>query len=206
MKWAGVDSRRVAPEDPEANGLAENFMKVIKKVWHSALVEKKNPRQELYKFLRNYRSTPHTSTGKSPAEALFGRSIKTRLPQVMEKAEDDDMGKKDAESKASQKKYKDASRIVRPHSIKVGDAVLLKQKQTKTKSRYDPDPFRVTGVNGTQITASREHLVRTRDAQRFKKVTIAEPKSYQRQRQPLVVHPASNSSLGRLQVQPNMGR
>ena len=82
MKWAGVDSRRVAPEDPEANGLAENFMKVIKKVWQSALVEKKNPRQELYKFLRNYRSTPHTSTGKSPAEALFGRAIRTRLPQT----------------------------------------------------------------------------------------------------------------------------
>ena len=205
MKWAGVDSRPVAPEDPEANGLAENFMKVIKKVWQSALVEKKNPRQELYKFLRNYRSTPHTSTGKSPAEALFfGRTIKTRLPQVMEKAEDEDMRNKDAESKASQKKYKDASRIVRPHTIKVGDTVLLTQKQTKTKSRYDPDPFRVTGVNGTQITASREHLVRTRDAQRFKKVAIAEPKSYQRQRQPLVVHPASNSSLGLLQ--PNTGR
>ena len=31
MKWAGVNSRRVAPEDPEANGLAENCMKVIKK-------------------------------------------------------------------------------------------------------------------------------------------------------------------------------
>ena len=95
---------------------------------------------------------------------------------------------------------------MRPHGIKVGDAVLLKQKQTKTKSRYDPDPFWVTGVDGTQITASREHLVRTRDAQRFKKVTIAEPKSYQRQRQPLVVHPASNSSLGLLQVQSNTGR
>ena len=88
MKWAGVESRRVAPEDPEANGLAENFMKNVKKIWHSAIVEKKNPRQELCKFLRNYRSTPHTSTGKSPAEALFNREMKTRLPQIMKQAED----------------------------------------------------------------------------------------------------------------------
>ena len=205
MKWAGVDSRPVAPEDPEANGLAENFMKVIKKVWHSAIVEKKNPRQELYKFLRNYRSTPHTSTGKSPAEALFGRPIRTRLPQVMKGAEDADMREKDSESKANQKRYKDSKKTVRPHSIEVGDAVLLKRKQTKTTSRYDPDPFHVTEVKGTQITASREHQVRTRDAQRFKKVAIADPVSYQRQRQPLIVHPASNNSLGLLPVQPNTG-
>ena len=88
MKWAGVESRCVTPEDPEANGLAENFMKNVKKIWHSAIVEKKNPRQELYKFLRNYRSTPHSSTGKSPAEALFNREIKTRLPQIMKPTDD----------------------------------------------------------------------------------------------------------------------
>ena len=167
-------------------------------------MEKKNPRQELYKFLRNYRSTPHTSTGKSPAEALFGRQIKTRLPQFMKESEDEGMRKKDKESKANQKKYKDAKKTVQPHNIEVGDTVLLKRKQTKTTSRYDPSPFRVTDVKGTQITAAREHQVRTRDAQRFKKVTIAKPKSYQYQRQPLVVHPANNSSLGLLSMQPSL--
>ena len=47
MKWAGVESKPVSPEDPEANGLAESFMKSLKKLWHTAIVEKKNPRQEL---------------------------------------------------------------------------------------------------------------------------------------------------------------
>jgi hypothetical protein len=205
MKWAGVSSRRVAPEDPEANGLAENFMKNVKKVWHSAIVEKKSPRQEMYKFLRNYRSTPHTSTGKSPAEALFNRPIKTRLPQIMKETGDADMRKKDGESKAKQKQYKDANKTVRPHDIKVGDAVLLKQRQTKTASRYDPDPFRVTEVKGTQITATREHQVRIRDAQKFKKVTFAEPKSYQRQREPFIVHPDKSNSFRFLPVQSGTG-
>ena len=40
MKWAGVKPKVVSPED---NGLAENFMKVIRKVWHIANIEKKNP-------------------------------------------------------------------------------------------------------------------------------------------------------------------
>ena len=31
MKWAGVKHKKVSPEDPEANGLAENFMKNLKK-------------------------------------------------------------------------------------------------------------------------------------------------------------------------------
>ena len=58
MKWAGVDSQPISPEDPEANGMAENFIKVIEKAWQSALVEKKNPPQELYK--RNYIGTRRT--------------------------------------------------------------------------------------------------------------------------------------------------
>ena len=69
MQWAGIHTVVVSPEDPEANGLAKNFMKV----WHIANIEKKSHKQELYKFLRHYRATPHNSTGKAPAEVLFNR-------------------------------------------------------------------------------------------------------------------------------------
>ena len=34
MKWAGVKTIAVSPENPEANGLAENFMKPLSKVRH----------------------------------------------------------------------------------------------------------------------------------------------------------------------------
>ena len=81
MQWAGIHSVVVSPEDPEANGLAENFMKTMNKVWHIAHIEGKNHQQELYKFLRHYRATPHSSTGKAPAEVLFNRPFQVRLPQ-----------------------------------------------------------------------------------------------------------------------------
>ena len=71
MRWAGVKTLVVSPEDPEANGLAENFMKVLGKLWHIARIEGKHHTQEVYKFLRQYRATPHSTTGKPPAEVLF---------------------------------------------------------------------------------------------------------------------------------------
>ena len=36
----------------------------------------KNPKQEKYKFLRHYRATPHTTTGRAPAELLYNRPYK----------------------------------------------------------------------------------------------------------------------------------
>lgn len=67
MKWAGVKTIVVSLEDPEANGLAENFMKPLSKVWHTAHIEGKNAKQEMHKFLWHYRLTPHTTTGPSRA-------------------------------------------------------------------------------------------------------------------------------------------
>ena len=188
MKWAGVDHRVVTPEDPEANGLAESFMKSIKKVWHCARIEGKNFKQELYKFLRQYRATPHSTTGRSPAEVLFKRTIRTRLPGRFVPEDDPELRAQNEQAKAKQKKYKDAKANVRPHNIAVGNEVLLLQKATKSKSIYDPRPYQVTEVQGTQITAKRGSAIKRRDAQKFKKVDSSVQRNYRRMREPLIVH------------------
>ena len=188
MKWAGIDHTVVSPEDPEANGLAEGLMKSIKKVWHCARIEKKNFKQELYKFLRQYRATPHSTTGRSPAEILFKRTIRTRLPGRFVPEHDPELRAQNDQAKAKQKKYKDAKANVRPHNIQVGDKVLLLQKVTKTKSVYDPEPFEVIEVHGTQIKAERGRETKVRDAQKFKKVDRMAQRNYRRMREPLVVH------------------
>ena len=36
----------------------------------------------MYKFLCNYRATPHSTTGISPAKALYGRNIHIKLTEV----------------------------------------------------------------------------------------------------------------------------
>ena len=183
IKWAGIKATQVSPEDPEANGLIENFMKVLLKIWHISKIEGKNPKQEIYKYLRQYRATPHSSTGRPPAEVLFRRTYHTRLPEFQELVHDPQLWHQDAASKAKQKHYKDHKSNVRPHNITTSDQVLLLQKPTKSHSRYDQDPYTVTDVHGTQITATRNGKVRKRDSKKFKKVTIKAPTNYAALRQ-----------------------
>ena len=165
-------------------------MKVITKIWHIARIEGKNPKQEIYKFLRQYRATPHTSTGRSPSSVLFNYGYRTRLPDIKKPALDQDIRQKDEESKRKQKIYKDNKRTVQKHQMQLGDTVLLLQKQTKSQPRYDPEPYTIINIQGTQTTAKREDKVRTRDAQKFKKVELQNPKDYNSQREPLDQHKA----------------
>ena len=177
-KWAGIKAIQISPYDPEANDLMENFMKVLQMTWHISKIESKSPKQEIYKYLRQYRATPHSSTGRPPAEVLFRRTYHTRLLEFQEPAHDPQLWHQDTASKAKQKHYKDHKSNVRPHSITTGDQVLLLQKPTKSHSRYDPDPYTVTDVHGTQITATRNRKVRKLDSKKFKKVTIKAPTNY----------------------------
>ena len=39
-------------------------------------------KRELYRFLLAYNSTPHQTTGIAPAELLFGRKVRTKMPEL----------------------------------------------------------------------------------------------------------------------------
>ena len=61
---------------PSTNGLAERMVQTLKR----ALRTSTSPIQlTLDKFLFNYRLTPHSTTGVSPAELMFGRRLRSRL-------------------------------------------------------------------------------------------------------------------------------
>lgn len=71
-KFMSIQHNTITPLHPRANGLVENFNRMVNKVVRTSYVERKCWKQELFKFLRNYRaSTPHITTGKSPAVLLF---------------------------------------------------------------------------------------------------------------------------------------
>ena len=173
FKWAGIKHIPTeSAEDPEANGLAEAFMKHLAKTWHTSLVEGKNPMAEINRHIQMCKATPHPTTGKSPAEMMFeNRRYKTRLPYLqkepspfIQEARENERTQKD-----KQKMYKDMKPYVKPHNIKVGDMVLLSQKKTKKDPPYDFDPYMVTDVKGHQISATREDRSITRDAQKWKR-------------------------------------
>ena len=83
FQWASIDHHLTkSAEDPEANGLTEAFMKHLAKVWHTAIIERKNPRAKLNKHIRTFRSTPHPTTGKSPADKLGCVYLKFQVKQL----------------------------------------------------------------------------------------------------------------------------
>ena len=185
FKWAGINHHPTkSADDPEANGLAEAFMKHCQKIWHTAIIERKNPKAEINKHLLMVRSTPHPTTKKSPAELLFGRNINTRLPisntATIERPDIAEAIVEDEKAKAKQKQYKDSKSYVRKHNISVGDKVLLKQKKQKHVPPHDHEHYTVTEIRGHQVTAVRGHQEKTRDAQKWKRVSTRPPTDYRK--------------------------
>ena len=61
-------------------------------------------RLELNKYLLAYQSTPHTTTGQSPAELLFGRKLSTKWPEVADLEESEGPGYQQARDRDAEKK------------------------------------------------------------------------------------------------------
>ena len=80
-------SEKCTPEHPQSNRLDEKMMASLVKVVHAALTEKKDPKEEVQKFLMMYRSTPHPSTGKCPSQLLNSRKLRLKFPSFILKPE-----------------------------------------------------------------------------------------------------------------------
>ena len=76
----GIVHTKVAPYHPSSNGLAERAVKIFK-----TGVKKQSGgtwSDQIARFLFQYRITPHTTTGISPAELMFGRKVQSRLDKL----------------------------------------------------------------------------------------------------------------------------
>ena len=75
-KNSGVRHITTAVYKPSTNGLAEKMVQTLKKGLRTS---KSAIQDTLDKFVFNYRLTPHSTTGVSPAELMFGRRLRSRL-------------------------------------------------------------------------------------------------------------------------------
>jgi transposase InsO family protein len=68
-----------APYHPRSNGLAERYVQTFKKRYAASKADGSSLSKRLQTFLFKYRTTPHQTTGKSPAEMLYGRQLRCKL-------------------------------------------------------------------------------------------------------------------------------
>jgi hypothetical protein len=131
----GIEFVTVTPLWPQGNSEAESFMKPLLKSILTARTEGRNWKKELFTFLLIYRATPHSTTKVAPAELLFNRTIRTKLPQQYTSSKPIDehiMAKEnDHNSKSKMKRYTDQARHTKKILINVGDLVVYKQQKKK---------------------------------------------------------------------------
>ena len=142
LKANGIQHIKTTPYHLQSNGLAERMVQTFKKGMKkiaSGTVDTK-----LAQFLFSYRITPHSTTGQSPAELMFGRQLSTRLdllhPNVQEKV----LKKQD-----KQKKYFDGSPKERKFSR--GDDVYIRNFSQGNIVKWIPGVIVKQIVFGVQL-------------------------------------------------------
>jgi hypothetical protein len=116
----------------------ENFMKPLTKAIRSAHHDNKDWKGEIFKFLLNYRATPHATTGKCPAELLYNRTVGTKLPQCTTENTmpvHQEVKERDTRLKKKMKEYADNKTKAKSSNIKEGDIVLVRQPKLNKMSQ-----------------------------------------------------------------------
>ena len=81
LKMNGVRHIVSAPYHPATNGAAERVVQTVKSSLKKHLLRPngQSMSQKLQSFLLTYRTTPHSTTGRPPAELFLKRQLRTRL-------------------------------------------------------------------------------------------------------------------------------
>ena len=118
-------------------------------------IEGKDWRQELQTFLTAYRSTPQMTTGATPFYLMFGREMRSKLPDLRREAPitNEEVRDRDWSRKLSQKDHVDAKGSAVASEVEIGDKVLLRNSKTnKLSPNNDPNPCEVVDRKGGEVT------------------------------------------------------
>ena len=176
LKTNSIQHRTSTPLWPQANGEVERQNRSLLKALKIAQAEKKNLRVEIRKFLTAYRTTPHSSTGVSPAKLLFNREIRSKIPELTGcEYTDSETRDRDAEMKQKRTDYADERRGAQENNLVPGDRVLMKQrKENKLSTTFEDTPYKVTNKYGNEVTvASPEGVSYKRNVTEVKKYLTA---------------------------------
>ncbi|CAH2008501.1 unnamed protein product [Acanthoscelides obtectus] len=103
-----------------------------------------------------YNATPHTTTGKPPAELFFRRQFRDKIPAIPtlnSSIVDEETRDNDLINKFWGKKYSDAKRKAKADDIRIGDQVYVKNtvKENNLVPNFNSTPHTVVKKNGSDV-------------------------------------------------------
>lgn len=158
-KEHGIKLYTTPPYWPQANGLVERQnTSILKRLRISANTPGSDWQKDLQTYLLTDRNTPHPATGVSPAQLLFGRETRMKIPsisdQIIQYPDCNEVRDKDLNFKTKTKAYADKRRRAKPSKIKTGDTVLVKaeRKENKLSAPYKNELYTVISKHEGDVT------------------------------------------------------
>ena len=157
-KIHGLKHRKSTPKHPQANGEIENYMKQIKKSAAIAKASEADYKAEVMRRMMADRATPHTVTGRSRNETLFGRKMRIGCispedqQHQLRNNEEDNMREFADKKRNKSKEFYDVKHKAKKHDFHLGEEVLVKVKQD---GEYMPSTFQIINIKGSSIEAKK---------------------------------------------------
>ncbi|XP_064482545.1 uncharacterized protein K02A2.6-like [Ornithodoros turicata] len=154
LRERGIQHTTVSVYYPQANGQVERFNRVLKDTIQVAILQRKDIKRAILEHLAVYRSTPHATTGVSPAVLLHGRNFRTRVNVVglQKPSATPDMSRVKARvssKQSKQKVYTDDKRSARFRKFMPGDYVRVRLPGRRKKGRPNfSTPLRIIASRG----------------------------------------------------------
>ncbi|GAB0100137.1 uncharacterized protein DMENIID0001_161310 [Sergentomyia squamirostris] len=124
-----IELNNTIPYWPQQNGEVERQNRSLLKRLRISNALNQDWKADLQKYLMMYYTTPHATTGKTPTELCYGRTIRSKIPSLGDLATvppSSEMRDRDQMKKRKGKEVEDARRGAKSSEIKEGDVVLMK--------------------------------------------------------------------------------
>ena len=166
----GIKHILVPPYHPASNGAAERTVRVVKEALEKQVLQGTGGmtmKHRLANLLIKYRSTPHSVTGRTPAELMVKRQLRTKLtllkPNLVQAVENKQM---------KQKLYHDKSQVERGFTVNEPVRVRITNRGfTSQSAKWSPgvvlevcgDRWYLVQMSAVTRRVHADHLIRALD-------------------------------------------
>uniref|UniRef100_A0A1B0DIP4 Uncharacterized protein n=1 Tax=Phlebotomus papatasi TaxID=29031 RepID=A0A1B0DIP4_PHLPP len=152
----GIHLNTTTPYWPQENGEVERQNRSVLKRLKISHALARDWRKDLQEYILMYNTTPHSTTGKTPTQLFFGRTIRGKIPSLADvetAPPNTDFADRDRILKEKGKESEDRKRRAGVGDITVGSRVVLKNvlPGNKFSPVFDSKIYEVLEKSGARL-------------------------------------------------------